>query len=277
MSLFPPYASDEAQGLLRQEFLGNKYGQVVNLRHWVSRVAQDADQVSGMIDRLYSDRMAAWHPTNGQYERPKMPFSQALDRWGTADLDEPSREIGRRGLERSLSERVATDLQTVFTTCDALRGRVEEVTIGPVHGDLHSQNVLVSGARIELIDYEKTGQKWRALDFLMLECSLKFLVAPAHVRLADLLEMEERLEPALSQRRINTRLLEQRMYGRELCKIAAAVACVRRQALRSGAVEDGAQYRRGLVLMTAGLAGLPDPINRIFLFHSLAWHALRVG
>jgi hypothetical protein len=65
------------------------------------------------------------------------------------------------------------------------------------------------------------------------------------------------------------------MYGRELAKIGAATQAVRECALDAGAVIDLAQYRRGLVALTAGLASLPTDINRAFLLHSLAYHALR--
>ncbi len=263
-------------GLLRQEFLGDTSGDVVNLRRWIGQRARNADEVRTMIRTLYANRMRSWHPPDGSFPAARITLEAATDRWGSATLRGPASQIGKRELDASLSQLTTADLASISKVCALLRKRKEEVAIGPVHGDLHSQNILVANGRLELIDFALTGEKWRALDFLMLECSLKFLVSPAHARLRDLLEIDEVAEPALQRKTPRLASLRSRLLGRELEKIAAGVAEVRRQALLTGAVTDGDQYRRGLVLMTAGLADLPEPINRLFLFHSLGWQTMRV-
>jgi Ternary complex associated domain 9 len=279
MALFPGTGGLKGRGLLRQEFLGQEDGEVINLRQWISLHATDGRQVRNMIDSLYGNRMQRWHVAGAEYKRHTVQLGDALDRWGTSNLGKAATEIGKTDLQRSLRALCGASLSSVEAKCDALRTRQETIVVGPVHGDLHAQNVLVTDDRLELIDFADADaeRKWRLLDFLMLECSLKFLVAPPHARLSDLIDVEDRIESALVGGRGRVAPLRGRLYGSELEKIASGVVAIRRQALRTEAAEDGRQYRRGLVLMTAGLANLPAPINRVFLIHSLAWHANRVS
>ena len=144
-----------------------------------------------------------------------------------------------------------------------------------MHGDLHAQNVLIDDdGRAELIDFGWTTlDGWRAIDFLMLECSLKFLVSPENARIEDLLGLEQELDspsPAWDE------FEAIRVYGRELAKVGACVERVRCCALESEAVRNESAYRHGLVALTAGLTSLPYGLNGLFVLHSLAYHTKRL-
>jgi hypothetical protein len=127
---------------------------------------------------------------------------------------------------------------------------------------------------MELTGFGRAGIRWRALDFLSLECALKFDLTVQQVDAAALMALEQALEahgPADRPRDLVAALADV-PYGRRLAAGAACVAAVRRGAVESGAVADPAQYRRGLALMTAGLLAAPAGRNLAFVVRSLAHH-----
>ncbi|MDA0183286.1 hypothetical protein OJ997_23445 [Solirubrobacter phytolaccae] len=266
------------RGILVQELMSSGPGSG-SLR---ARIAATTvpDEATKLIDDLYRKRLQGWHfPTKKRFATANLPMREALDWWtDRIDLPKTMDEIGTSGLATSLERFVAITPDEVISLVEDILDREERITLGPVHGDLHSQNILVGTGRIDLIDFGWTNEsKWRAVDFLMLECSLKFLVTPANARLVDLLRMETALEPALVGDAVDTASLQALIHGRELAVVAAAVGAIRRAALDAGAVTDASQYRRGLVALTAGLASLPDKINRVFLLHSLATHVKKAA
>jgi len=229
-----------------------------------------------LIDSVFRERMVRWHfADSGDFEHREEPLRDALDWWlGHLDLDRAAEQVGVEGLASSLAQHGLVALDELPGQVDAVLDRSEQITIGPVHGDLHAQNILVgTDGAITLIDYGWTSHRWRAVDFLMLECSLKFLVSPPHARLEDLMLVEELLEEAVETWPIGEwgRLVSF-IHGRELAKIGAAIQAVRACALTSEAVTGPAQYRRGLIALTAALASLPSEINRVYLVHSLAFN-----
>lgn len=151
----------------------------------------------------------------------------------------------------------------------------EEFPLGLTHGDLHAQNVLVSNDSLQLIDFAWARYGWKALDFLMLECSLKFLVVPAECRLEDLVHLEALIETGTraDQRWLE---LEDRPYTRYLQILAAALGAIRGQAIAWKAVTDFEQYRRGLIVLMSCLGSYPG-LNRNFLAHSLAYHVSKLS
>lgn len=263
----------EDRGVLAQEFRGDATGEVLSLRQKLAHQETSANEAAEIVCNLYERRMHDWHRPDGTYQTKEVNYAVASDRWGSAPLDSAIDEIGRRGLDASLVDTFGVGLDRIVEVHEIIADTTDSFAWGPVHGDLHSQNVVLSNKGVELIDYARSAPRWRALDFLMMECSLKFLGAPPHARLEDLVRLEGVLEPTLSGREVDTTALDDRIYGAALAKTALAVAEIRRCALKANAVRDGEQYRRGLLMMTAGLAELPEPINRGFLFHSWAHHA----
>ena len=277
MALFD--ADGDPQAALRQEFATAPGGNSVSLRTAMRGLKHPAD-AGALIDTLFRVRMARWHfHRSAEVERRAEPLEVALG-WWLSHLDLPTAvaQIGDDGVAVSLKRLGLLPLADVFGWVHRVLSHDEDVSIGPVHGDLHAQNVLVgSGGELTLIDFGWTSRSWRAVDFLMLECSLKFLVSPPSARLEDLLLVEQLLEDAVGTWDYGDwERLVPYIHGRELAKLGAALQAVRTCATESGAVGDVSQYRRGLVALTAALASLPHDINRVFLLHSLAYQAQRL-
>jgi hypothetical protein len=191
-------------------------------------------------------------------------YHKALDWWiERSDLYGAAGQLGRHAIEQSLRRRLDTDLDNIAAFVDAVAMEQATFTTGPVHGDLHAQNVLVddTGA-LYLIDFGWCAERWRAVDFLMMECSLKFLVTPRYADIDDLLEIDQVVTN-------DGGWLTPPFYGTELRKIAECVRLIRRLALELGAVEDSSHYLKGLTLLTAGLTSMPYRINHIYMLHSL--------
>lgn len=183
--------------------------------------------------------------------------------------------LGVESLERSFERRGLPTLPETERKIEQVLGQPETFSYGLVHGDLHSQNVLVDDHDdLHLIDFAWSGYGWRALDFLMLECSLKFLLAPNDAEIDDLLEMERLLDGGTDP---NTSFSEMsdRLCGSELRVVASGIAEIRRQAIELGAVSNSEQYRRGILAMTSVLGAFPQ-LHRWFLAHSLAYHVGRI-
>ena len=232
---------------LRQEFATALGGRSVSLRSAVHELRTPAETAS-LIDGVFRDRMSRWHfAPSGTFDRQEQPLRDALDWWlKRLDLERAADQVGIEGVASSIKRHASVTLEELFRLVEALLDRVEPIAVGPIHGDLHAQNILVgSSGEITLIDFGWTSHRWRAVDFLMLECSLKFLVSPPTARLEDLLLVESLLERAVGSWSFDDwNQLVPRVHGRDLAKIGAAVQAVRSCAVSSGAVVDAEQYRR---------------------------------
>lgn len=270
---------DEANnlGLLRQAFLESSDGRVVSLKEWI-REESEPDTAAKQIKALYSDRMRQWHSADGADPPRKIQrFAEAFDgRIGRQkDLAQVYEVVGRAALEKSFAEQDFASLSAIDDAIQRLNDEREEFPFGLTHGDLHAQNVLVSGGSLQLIDFAWARYGWKALDFLMLECSLKFLVVPKECRLEDLVYLEMLIENG-ARADHHWPELEDRPYARNLQIFAVALAAIREQAIAWNAIADFEQYRRGLIVLTSCLGTYPG-LNRNFLAHSLAYHVSKLS
>ena len=233
-------------------------------------------QAVATIDALLRLKLARWH---FELARPAEPAELALSQLTGIEASDPGwdaveRELGRAALEAAVAEEgvALADLERAVAK---LAGHVERALLGPVHGALRGDTVLVDvNGRMELTGFGGAGIRWRALDFLSLECALKFDLAIQQVADESLMRMERALESHGPDDRPRALVLAlgELPHGRRLATSAACVAAVRKAALEAGAVSDAAQYRRGLALMTAGLLGAPGERNVSYLVRSLAHH-----
>jgi hypothetical protein len=135
----------------------------------------------------------------------------------------------------------------------------------PVHGDLHSQNILVeNGHECWPIDFAWARLRSSPLlDLTMLECSLKFLAIPAQAELFSVLRLEEQLllfpltEPSIP--RIPC--------GEQIGNVLRAVVELRRLAIESFGItiED---YLSALAIMSYCSSNHPQ-LNRPYILSAL--------
>jgi thiamine kinase-like enzyme len=269
---------DEANNLalLRQAFLGSPDGKVTSLKEWI-REEKQPKAVTEKIELLYCGRMRQWHCVDHcvpprEAQTLKDAFVGRIAR--QIDLGQAFDAVGRKALEESFAEQKFATLAEIESVIPRLNDTREELPIGLTHGDLHAQNILVSEGGLQLIDFAWASYGWKAVDFLMLECSLKLLVVPAECRLEDLLYLEALLDTG-TRSEPHFPELEGRPYAQYLLSFASALNAVRMQALSWKSVTDFEQYRRGLVVLMSCLGTYPG-LNRNFLAHSLAYHVSKL-
>lgn len=262
---------EDDKALLRQPFSGGDPREVVSLRNYV-QTATPHDAVL-MIRRLYLERLTAWHGSQhlgnpATSER----FRDALNWWvARANLQEGARRAGEKAMDRFVRTNFGVALDDLANGIESLLDKQDSFIVGPIHGDLHMQNVLISATgKIHLIDFGWTSERWRAIDFLMMEASLKFMAVPARAALTDLLEMDELIESATEDLEDDGRWDERILFGSALSKIGRCVMEVRKLTLELGAVRDMEQYRRGFSALTYGLCSVPRGINHPYMVASLA-------
>ena len=220
------------------------------MRQWHCAADCDPPRESGTLRKVF----------DGRIER-QQHLGQAFD------------AVGRNALEESFANQKFATLSEIEESVHRLNDMHEHLPIGLTHGDLHAQNILVSEGGLQLIDFAWANYGWKAIDFLMLECSLKLLVVPAECRVEDLVYIETIMENGISDQHYPE--LSDRPYSQDLRIFASAINMVRAQALLWKAVTDFEQYRRGLIVLMSCLGTYPG-LNRNFLAHSLAYHVSRL-
>jgi aminoglycoside phosphotransferase (APT) family kinase protein len=182
-------------------------------------------------------------------------------------------ELGFDALNEELLSYHRLSVVDLSAGVEAALNTTRELSIGPVHGDLHATNVnLDSSLAIYLIDFGNTMYTWRAIDFLILEAAVKFVAAPAHAPLRSLLECERLIDLGAPA----SELGPTSFYGTELAKVLAAAVRIRHHCVASKAELDIASYRAGLICVCAAFTSIEWWVNRRFLFHSIAFHLARM-
>lgn len=266
-------SADRKHGILSQEFMGESDGSTRSLRQYIE-AASDESQVTSILNRLYNERIIDWIPP----ETPKPIITTVrteLNSWiKKGDLSHAVKEVGEPGIRRSLLDQFDLKFEELEKLSALAFSSQISVEKGPVHGDLHAQNVIVDlSERISLIDFGWTAVRWRAIDYLWLECSLKFVVASPYASIVDLIAMEEIIDSAWDSSSLDTSTLDGRLLSPSLKNIAAGVDVIRRNArqhLPSLTLQD---YRKGLIAMAHALTTFPK-LNRVYLMHSMARNAV---
>ena len=270
-----PEGSDETLAILKQPFRGDaQLLEVVSLRDLVAS-GISVDRGIKLIDEIYLGRMKNWHPVNhiGR-EIVEQSIDDAMDWWMSRyALVQNIEEMCRIGISDELNSRFGFGVTRLEELVQQNISAVFKMVVGPVHGDLHSQNIIYEpfNNKIHLIDFGWTAKKWKAVDFFMLECSLKFLAAPLTAKVTNLLAMEESLDQ-LSGASTSLNSFDRLIFGERINLIAAMILRIRQLCVEEfNYVASFDEYRRGLIALTAALSGYPA-LNRRFLVNSLAFH-----
>lgn len=265
------------KALLRQEFAGDANGQTFSLRNYIRQPLYNAtpDKITSIIDRLYVGRMRAWHYGPRNADAVPQSIHSAVPWWRSKiDLPRVADAIGFKSLDAELRGIHGLSIDNLVEGVEKTIQSDRKICVGPVHGDLHATNVnLDSRLDIYLIDFGNTMYTWRAIDFVILEAAIKFVAAPAHAPLTNLLQCEREIDRAPSLPAFSAGML----YGTELEKILAAATAIRRHCIESKAETNLDNYRAGLICVSAAFTSIEWWVNRRFLFHSIAYQLNRMG
>lgn len=254
-------------GLVAQEFAS--LSETSRLQSLRERVANSEDGPE-LLTRLLHERLGRWYEEANTHEDFELGslFAPYLSKAPGFDEDFPPQWDDLFDWVASLSG--CTWARAPMAVAYA-KARVESLPRCVVHGDLHTQNVLVDErGNCWPIDFAWTrdGQSL-ILDLVMLECSLKFLAVPVQADLRDLLACEDALTrylpPAVSDRI---------PYAREIRRIVSCIQVVRDFGFAHGISEES--YRLGLMLMTLAMSTHPG-LNTPFVVSSLQLLAARVA
>jgi 2-polyprenyl-3-methyl-5-hydroxy-6-metoxy-1,4-benzoquinol methylase len=267
---------DKSRAILSQEFMGDSVSSNRSLRQYIED-ADNESKVTDILNRIYSE-LIKWAPV----EAPptvdttvRKEFSIWIAKVKKEDFDRALYDLGNIALQESISDKFGLTLSGLESRLRRVFDSKITIQRGAVHGDLHAQNVIIDkDGRISLIDFGWTDVRWRAIDYIWLECSLKFVVSSPYAILEDLLEMDKLLDDAWNNKsEINTTLFDGKMHAANLKKIASGVSFIRQHARTHLPTLSLQDYRKGLVAMSYALTTVPK-LNRTYLIHSIARNTL---
>lgn len=262
--------NDKSKAILSQEFMGDSDGSVTSLKQYIEKT-NDPEAVTTILERLYTERIMDWIPKSPGENKLNSVYSELRDWINKGNLDQAIDDIGRNAVKRSLESLLRINIETLSDVVDMIFKSTIDVQVGPVHGDLHSQNIVINeNNEISLIDFGWTATRWRAIDYLWLECSLKFVVSSPYIPITEMLKMDEQLDSAWSSNNeFDHSLFDSSLHGNDLKKISQGILTIRRNVKKHISNIQLTDYLKGLVAMMYALTTFPQ-LNRVYLVHSLA-------
>jgi hypothetical protein len=249
--------------LLAQEYASlSSDATPVSLRMFI----RESDDGPAVIARLFLQRLHTWY--EAYVDMTPITFAEAFE-WHLTKA--PTSALGALPAEWSeLTDWVESEFGVPWNLVSNINALLAEKARGMrsiVHGDLHAQNVLVDPATHECwpIDFAWTAPgRLTIIDFVMLECSIKFYATPMRSDLRQLVRIENQLttepEPSIDVGRMP--------YNQEIRRCIDSVLAVRRLALDLGVVDNFDDYIRALAVMTFCLSSHPG-LNRPYVLGSM--------
>jgi len=240
----PVYRVGEASALIVVEFAG--LGGKTALESLKTHI-RDAREPEKVIGRLLEERLSGWYRAGSRRPPPVAYRLETLFEWYLAKIAGQIYPADWAALQEWVESSTDCPWRDASVLLSKLKRSTIESCTTTVHGDLHSQNVLID-ERGECwpIDFAWCRENTSPLlDFTMLECSLKFLAVPHRSDLRSLIGIEF----ALASAPFPEIELDLVPYRQQISNVMRAVIAVRRFAIERMGLrfED---YRRALCLMT---------------------------
>ena len=253
----------QGRSLIGQELRGlTPSSAPTSLRNYV----RDNGSSASVVERLLNVRLSPWY-TNSS-DPTTLPLS-SICRWWLTKAPTTLAAMTPGGWEG-----LATWTQELTGAPKPTEGQLsrllaEHVWSGTsiIHGDLHTQNVLVDQASQECwpIDFGWCAEDLPlVLDAVMLECSLKFLAIPMRADLRTLI----RIEGSLAMEPYPVVDLAGVPFADEMRNCLAAVQVVRRFALDGPCPVSFSDYKKVLAVLTFCLS-LHRGLNRPLVLSSV--------
>lgn len=249
----------EKLGLVAQDFASLSEGSKL---HSLRERVTDADDGPELLSRLLHERLGPWY--EGRSTVKPFIFRDLFQNYLTKA---PDLNDGFPPPWEQLFDFIATSYgcswDNVAAAIDLSLEYSESLPATVIHGDLHTQNVLVDDlGNCWPIDFAWTRRDSSVLlDLVMLECSLKFLALPARGDLHHLLGIEHSL--AAFQTPTPSSHVP---YASEINRVVRCVETVREYGLDRGISEHC--YLMGLILMTLAMTTHPG-LNTPYVISSL--------
>lgn len=235
--------------------------------------ARETDNTKDLISRLFRVRLAGWYSGDSPATRRDVGLGEVFARNLRKGGDVSHYPEDWRELNDWVAAVCGFKWEDAAETLRILPTKSINSPISIVHGDLHSQNVLVDDrGECWPIDFAwSRSDSSPIVDLVMLEASLKFLAFPMRSDLRTLLKIELELsqEPAP---RVNVGMVP---YREELIRVSNYIIEIRKVATEFFHF-DFADYLRAMTLMTFGMSNHPQ-LNRPYVLGSLQLLAGRVG
>jgi hypothetical protein len=255
-------------GLIGQDFAG--LSPSTSLPSLRQAVRDGLVQPEDAINRLLRDRLSAWYIV--RRKRRRFSVGQIAEEYLTKSLA-PDRVLIPSTWSQLTTYIEATCGYPIGDPAAALANVVNmEVSSieSTIHGDLHTQNVLMD---------DRTGECWPIdfawtkplgcplVDLAMLECSLKFLGIPMRSELSSLLKVEQAL---LHEALPSSLVVEPMPYQDEIARVVRAISEVRGFLTDIAATFE--DYLAVLYALTFAMSSHPS-LNRPFVLASLYMQA----
>lgn len=258
----PIFRKGVKKALVSQDFAGlSANSNPQSLRLFIRSSRQGAH----LVQRLLKDRLGNWYLSHSTGDLKPMNLGFLFDRYLKKAREDVLYPPKWSDLQQWVEEltRIRWTIDSRFI--EKLKDQFINTPITTIHGDLHSQNILVDERReCWPIDFAWCRtESSPIIDLVMLECSLKFLAIPRRSNLRVLIKVEKEL----AEKYLPKNSLGNVPYNDEIRNVLNAVRGVREFALNKlhYTFED---YRKALAMMTYSLA-THSALNRPYVLSSL--------
>lgn len=284
---------NKRRAVLCQEFKGDDAGVNRSLRQFIEQTTERG-VVADIINQIFTVELKKWminddnsgkskgsggsvNDTRIRKNKKEVSYGSIFTEWiakgrAKGGLLKTAEKIGLKYIDGSLGDLFKVNLAQVDDILKQIEDQKIKIKIGPVHGDLHSQNIVLDASgNVSLIDFGWTSVRWQAIDYIWLECSLKFVVCTPYISVENFLFMESVLNNYWGmESEIPYDQMLELPHGKEIAKIACGVATIRENARKFKVVDDKSSYLKGLSIMTYSLNNYPQ-LNANTLIHSLGY------